>query len=92
MIIKQISNERKDRYISEYTFREKECHDLLDETIVIVFAELTRFHKTEDEYVTLQGKLLYLLKNSGKDLFDAIAIGGFSKVKREQYDEDMPNE
>ena len=82
----------KDRYISEYTFREKECHDLLDETIVIVFAELTRFHKTEDEYVTLQGKLLYLLKNSGKDLFDAIAIGGFSKVKREQYDKDMPNE
>ena len=36
--------------------------------------------------------MLYLLKNSGKDLFDAIAIGGFSKVKREQYDKDMPNE
>ena len=56
----------KDRYISEYTFREKECHDLLDETIVIIFAELTRFHKTEDECVTLEDKLLYLLKNSGK--------------------------
>ena len=32
----------KDRYISEYTFREKESHDLLDETIIIIFAELTK--------------------------------------------------
>ena len=31
--------------VSEYTFREKECHDLLGETIVIIFAELTRFSK-----------------------------------------------
>ena len=96
----------KDRYISEYTFREKECHDLLDETIVIIFAELTRFHKTEDECVTLEDKLLYLLKNSGKmerppkwaddkpckDLLDAFAIGSFSKTKREQYDKDMYDE
>ena len=96
----------KDRYISEYTFREKECHDLLDETIVIIFAELTRFHKTEDECVTLQDKLLYLLKNSGrmktppkwggekpcKNLLDAFEIGDFSKMKREQYDKDMYDE
>ena len=96
----------KDKYLSEYTFREKDCHDLLGETIVIIFAELTRFHKTEDECVTLEDKLLYLLKNSGKmerppkwagekpckDLLDAFAIGGFSKVKREQYDKDMQNE
>ena len=96
----------EDRYISEYTFREKECHDLLDETIVIIFAELTRFHKTEDECVTLEDKLLYLLKNSGKmerppkwagekpckDLLEAFAIGGFSKTKREQYDKDMYDE
>ena len=79
---------------------------MLDETIVIIFAELTRFHKTEDECVTLEDKLLYLLKNSGKmerppkwagekpckDLLDAFAIGGFSKVKREQYDKDMYDE
>lgn len=36
----------KDRYISEYTFREKESHDLLDETIIIIFAELTKFRKS----------------------------------------------
>ena len=96
----------KDRYISEYTFREKECHDLLDETIVIIFAELTRFHKTEDECVTQQDKLLYLLKNSGrmktppkwggekpcKNLLDAFEIGDFSEMKREQYDKDMYDE
>ena len=96
----------EDRYISEYTFREKECHDLLDETIVIIFAELTRFHKAEDECVTLEDKLLYLLKNSGKmerppkwaaekpckDLLDAFEIGDFNKVKREQYDKDMYDE
>ena len=28
----------KDRYISEYTFREKGCHDLLGETIVIIYS------------------------------------------------------
>ena len=96
----------KNRYISEYTFREKECHDLLDETIVIIFAELTRFHKAEDECVTLQDRLLYLLKNSGKmrtppkwgtekpckDLLDAFEIEDFSKQKREQYDKDMYDE
>ena len=96
----------KDRYISEYTFREKDCHDLLDETIVIIFAELTRFHKAEDECVTLEDKLLYLLKNSGqmktppkwgdekpcKDLLDAFEIGDFSKMKRDQYDKDMYDE
>ena len=96
----------ENRYISEYTFREKECHDLLDETIVIIFAELTRFQKAEDECVTMEDKLLYLLKNSGKmtappkwaaerpckDLLDAFEIGDFSKTKREQYDKDMYDE
>ncbi|MBE6237073.1 MAG: Rpn family recombination-promoting nuclease/putative transposase [Bacteroidales bacterium] len=94
------------RYISEYTFREKGCHDLLDETIVIIFAELTRFHKTEDECITEQDQLLYLLKNSGKmmvppkwaarkpckNILDAFRIGDFSKEKRNQYNQDMYDE
>ena len=94
------------RYISEYTFREKECHDLLDETIVIIFAELTRFHKTEDECVTEQDRLLYLLKNSGqmkmppkwgtekpcKSILEAFEIEDFSKEKRKQYNQDMYDE
>ena len=35
----------KDRYVSEYTFREKDCHDLLAETIVI---------SNEQHYVTIK--------------------------------------
>ncbi len=79
---------------------------MLVETIVIIFAELTRFHKAEDECVTEQDRLLYLLKNSGqmkmppkwgtekpcKDILDAFEIGDFSKEKREQYDKDMYDE
>ena len=56
----------KDRYISEYTFMEKNTHDLLGEAIVIIFAELGNFDKREDECVTRQDRMLYMLKNSGK--------------------------
>ena len=96
----------KGRYVSEYTFREKECHDLLDETIVIIFAELVNFNKTEDECVTRQDRMLYILKNSGKllappswsdleeynDIFKACDIDDFSKEKREKYNTDMYDE
>ena len=96
----------RDRYVSEYTFREKNCHDLLDETIFIIFAELTRFHKSEDECETLQDMLLYLLKNSGRmtrpprwagekqcrEILNAMEIKDFSKDKRKQYDKDMYDE
>ena len=96
----------KDRYVSEYTFREKECHDLLDETIVIIFAELVNFNKTEDECVTRQDRMLYILKNSGKlltppswsdqenydDIFKACDIDDFSKEKRDKYNSDMYDE
>ena len=34
----------KDKYVSEYTFREKETQELLDETIFIIFAEVARFN------------------------------------------------
>ena len=94
------------RYVSEYTFREKGCHDLLDETIVIIFAELTRFQKSEDECITDQDRLLYLLKNSGqmrtppkwgsekpcRSILDAFEIDDFSKEKRKQYNQDMYDE
>ena len=96
----------RERYISEYTFREKNCHDLLDETIFIIFAELKRFHKREEECETLQDKLLYLLKNSGrmtqppawadeehcKGILNAMEISDFSDIKRKQYDKDMYDE
>ena len=96
----------KDRYVSEYTFREKDCHDLLGETIVIIFAELASFDKSEDECKTRQDRMLYILKNSSKlltppawsgqehytGILDACYIDYFDDNKRKKYDSDMYDE
>ena len=92
--------EWKDRFISEYTFREKTSHDLQDETITIIFAEMVRFNKSAEECTTAQEKLLYLIKNIGKlnddpnwdsDAFwqrfvGACEIAGFNENKRIEYE------
>lgn len=95
-----------DRYVSEYTFREKFTNELLDETIVIIFAELTRFHKQSSECISDQDKILFLLKNIGRmmeqpmwlqkeiytRIFEACEIAGFTMDKRINYDRDMYDE
>ncbi len=96
----------RDRYISEYTFREKESHDLLAETIVIIFAEMAKFSKTAEECLTETDQMLYVLKNIGrlmeqpawlqKEVFDLIfsgcEIAGFSEEKRKIYEQEMNDE
>ena len=96
----------KDRYVSEYTFREKDCHDLLGETIVIIFAELASFNKSEEECTTRLDRMLYILKNSSKlltppawsgqerytGILDACYIEHFDDDKRKKYDSDMYDE
>ena len=96
----------KDRYVSEYTFREKESHDLLGETIVIIFAEMANFSKRAEECVTEVDKMLFLLKNIGRmmnqpgwlqhevytRIFNACEIAGFDEDKRIKYDKDMNDE
>ena len=96
----------KDRYVSEYTFREKCCHDLLDETIVIIFAELASFDKSEEECTTRRDRMLYILKNSSKllsppawsgqesytGILDACYIDDFDDEKRKKYDRTMQDE
>ena len=96
----------KERYVSEYTFREKESHDLLGETIVIIFAELEKFRKSEDECHSRLDRMLYILKNSGRlhippkwsssdnytDILDACEIEAFDEDKRIKYDSDMYDE
>ena len=83
-----------------------ECHDLLDETIVIIFAELASFRKSEQECRTRLDRMLYILKNSGRmhippqwsdyeecaEVLDACEIGSFDKDKRQKYDSDMYDE
>ena len=94
------------RYVSEYTFREKDSHDLLDETIVIIFAELYDFNKTEEECLTRQDRMLFILKNSGKflvppswteqerydDILNACYIDDFNEDKLRKYNNDMYDE
>ena len=96
----------EERYISEYTFREKETHDLLDETIIIIFAELTRFSKAVSECRSDIDRILYILKNMGnlhnqpqelqtevyRRIFEACEIAAFTKDKRIQYERDMYDE
>lgn len=97
-----------DKYISEYTFREKSTHEVLADTIFVIFAELAKFKKEPDECLTKQDQILYILKNSGTfteshhpiwDDFDALEsilekmkIAGFDEVKRMQYEKDMYDE
>ena len=99
--------EWKERYVSEYTFREKTTHDLLDETIFIIFAELTHFHKTLEECQSPQDKLFYLFKNIWmmedadenwltddfwEAFFNACEIAAFSEEKRIKYEQEMYDE
>ena len=96
----------RDRYVSEYTFREKEAHDLLDETIVIIFAELVRFDKAERECMTDMDRMLFILKNMGRldrqpellrreiytKIFEACEIARFNEDKLIQFNKDMYDE
>lgn len=96
----------KDRYISEYTFREKECHDLLDETIIIIFAELTKFRKKLKDCENDLERMLFLLRNMSRldnqpewmkqevftRFFQACEIARFDKEKLIEYETDMDNE
>lgn len=79
---------------------------MLDETIVIIFAELARFSKNKDECVDDVDRMLYVLKNMGdldhqpdwlhnevySRIFDACEIAGFTEDKRIKYDKDMYDE
>ena len=96
----------KDRYLSEYTFREKWTNELLDETIVIIFAELARFNKKVSECTTPQDIMMYVLKNMWSmheqpaglqgdmydRLFNACEIAGFTEEKLLTYESDMNDE
>lgn len=96
----------ENRYISEYTFMEKISHELQDETIIIIFAELARFDKPLEMCETDLEKMLYIIRNSGSldnqpealrqkiftRIFEACEIARFDEEKRIQYDKDMYDE
>ena len=95
-----------ERYVSEYTFREKLTNESLDDTIFIIFAELRRFRKQLHECVNDLEKMLYIIKNCWRlenqprelqddiftRIFAACDIPRFDEEKRIQYDKDMFDE
>lgn len=96
----------KDEFVSEYTFREKRTHELLDETISIIFVEMARFTKEVRECTSEIDRMIYILKNMGRLhnqppalqkeiyslIFEACEIAMFDEAKRIQYDKDMYDE
>ena len=72
-IFERCGPEWEDRYISEYTFREKHTGEVPDESISLIFVELDRFVKPLDRFVkpldecnSLTYKWCYALKYIGK--------------------------
>ena len=98
----------KNKFIAEYTFREISTHEVLEDTIFIIFAELANFKKSKEECHTKLDRILYLLKNSGTmtketsprwDDFEAcdrilnkFLIAGFSEDKLIKYQSEMYDE
>ena len=96
----------RNRFVSEYSFREKLTNELQDDTIFIIFAELRRFAKQLHECENDLEKMLYIIKNGWRlanqpqelqdeiftRLFNACDIPLFDEVKRIQYDKDMFDE
>ena len=96
----------KNRYMSEYTFREKESHEVADETIFLIFVELDRFDKKLEECVSMADKWYYSLKHMGtldrlpeelrtkmfERLFEACEIAKFTPEEKLKYEHDMITE
>ena len=98
-------SEWEGRYVSRYTFREKETGQVEDETISIIFVELDRFGKEEfGECSGAAEEWCWMLKNMWRlqpgaaeypgfeGMLAAGEIAGFSKEKRAKYDADMITE
>ena len=96
----------KNRYMSEYTFREKKSHEVADETIFLIFVELDRFDKKLGECVSMADKWYYSLKHMGtldrlpeelrtkmfERLFEACEIAKFTPEEKLKYEHDMITE
>ena len=96
----------RDRFISEYTFREKVSLDVPDETIFCIFVELNRFDRELKDCRSVTEQWLYSLKRVGtldripdelksemfERLFRACEIARFDKEQKLKYESDMITE
>ena len=84
-----------DRYVSEYTFREKVSLEVVDETIFLNFVELHRFDKELHECGSLVDKWCYSLKHMGTldRLPDELRVKAFETPEEKlKYEHDMITE
>lgn len=96
----------RDRYISEYTFREKSTGEVVCETIFLTFVELNRFGKRIEECEGIVDKWCFALKHIGdladrpeelqqevfRRFFEASEIARFDRDKRLKYEEEIMTE
>ena len=97
-----------DHFISHWRFTEKRTGMVADQTISVIFVEMTLFTKTLEECVTEFDRLFYIFKNSegfqripewieeaggiSKRLAEACEVAAFDKEKRLKYEIDKMNE
>ena len=97
-----------DHFISHWRFTEKRTGMVADQTISVIFVEITLFTKTLEECVTEFDRLFYIFKNSGgfervpewieeaggisRRLAEACDVAAFDKEKKLKYEIDKMNE
>ncbi|MCI6166075.1 MAG: Rpn family recombination-promoting nuclease/putative transposase [Alistipes sp.] len=97
-----------DHFISHWRFTEKRTGMVADQTISVIFVEITLFTKTLEECVTDFDRLFYIFKNSdgfqripewieeaggiSRRLAEACEVAAFDKEKKLKYEIDKMNE
>ena len=97
-----------DHFISHWRFTEKRTGMVADQTISVIFVEMTLFTKTLEECVTEFDRLFYIFRNSGgfqkipewieeaggisRRLAEACEVAAFDKDKKLKYEIDKMNE
>ena len=97
-----------DHFISNWRFTEKRTGMVANQTISVIFVEMTLFTKTLEECVTESDRLFYIFKNSegfqripewieeaggiSRRLAEACEVAAFDKEKRLKYEIDKMNE
>ena len=97
-----------DHFISNWRFTEKRTGMVADQTISVIFVEMTLFTKTLEECVTEFDRLFYIFRNSegfqrvpewieeaggiSRRLAEACEVAAFDKDKKLKYEIDKMNE
>ena len=97
-----------DHFISHWRFTEKRTGMVADQTISVIFVEMTLFTKTLEECVTEFDRLFYIFRNSdgfqripewieeaggiSRRLAEACEVAAFDKEKKLKYEIDKMNE